>query len=136
MLHAQQRQHSCPSNVSSELTHYACCFAPCSLFFPSFQLIARAGRWLRTALNTSYLQFYKPESLLAAGGWDKDRPDGFFAERFCLDVEDELISCVFPWMDDLRNEVRGVLSAVGDRHDVLPVRNNALQLSTHQGCVV
>ena len=55
------------------------------------QLIARLGRWLRTALNTSYLRFFKPKGLLAAAGWDKDRPDAFFDERFCLDVEDDLV---------------------------------------------
>lgn len=69
------------------------------------QLIARLGRWLRTALNTSYLRFVKPKGLLAAGGWDKDRPDAFFDERFCLEVEDDLVLLVYPWLADLRKQL-------------------------------
>jgi hypothetical protein len=48
------------------------------------QLLAWLGRWLQTALNMCYLRFFKPEGLLAAAGWDKDKLDAFFAEHFCL----------------------------------------------------
>jgi hypothetical protein len=76
-----------------------CCHSCC-------QLIARLGRWLRTALNTSYLRFFKPEGLLAAGGWDKDRMDAVFAERFCIDVPEELVDFVFPCLQQLKKAVR------------------------------
>lgn len=71
---------------------------------PARQLIARLGRWMRTALNQSYLRFYKPQGLLAACGWDKDHPDGFFAERFCIEVPDELVDFVFPFLGKLKEQ--------------------------------
>lgn len=52
-------------------------------------LIARMGRWLRTALNLCYLRFFKPQGLLAAAGWPQDQMDAFFAERFCLTFDDD-----------------------------------------------
>lgn len=70
------------------------------------QLIARLGRWLRTALNQSYLRFFKPEGLLSAAGFDKDRLEGYFDERFCLDVCKELVHIVFPFLQDLIDKVR------------------------------
>jgi hypothetical protein len=56
-------------------------------------------------LNQSYLKFFKPKGLLAAGQWDKDRPDSFFAERFCLQVDEELVLLVYPWLPELRKQV-------------------------------
>ncbi|WIA40770.1 hypothetical protein OEZ86_004450 [Tetradesmus obliquus] len=52
-------------------------------------LIARMGRWLRTALNLCYLRFFKPQGLLAAAGWPQDQMDAFFAERFCLAFDND-----------------------------------------------
>lgn len=68
------------------------------------QLIARLGRWLRTALNTCYLRFFKPEGLLAAAGWPKEQRSGFFAERFCQEVPSELVSALLP-VDRLQAKV-------------------------------
>ena len=77
------------------------------------QLIARVGRWLRNALTLSYLKFFTPEALLAAAGWDKSRLDGFFDERFCIEVPAELVRYVFPCAEQLAKEVRGGLRARG-----------------------
>ena len=72
---------------------------------PFPQLIARMGRWLRNALTLSYLKFFKPSGLLAAAGWDKDRNDGFFSERFCIAVPDELVAFAFPGLAALEEQV-------------------------------
>jgi hypothetical protein len=93
-----------PQQTALVLTAVVACCCCCHV-----QMIARLGRWLRTALNTSYLKFFKPKGLLAAGQWDKDRPDGFFAERFCLDVQEELVLLVFPWLPELSKQVRCVV---------------------------
>lgn len=69
-----------PSAVISQ-----CCWAA----LHRLQLIARMGRWLRTALNLCYLCFFKPQGLLAAAGWPQDQMDAFFAERFCLTFDDD-----------------------------------------------
>lgn len=71
------------------------------------QIIARIGRWLRTALTLCYLKFFTPEGLLAAAGWDKDRRDSFFAERFCIEVPSELVAYVFPGLAELSKQVGG-----------------------------
>jgi hypothetical protein len=55
----------------------------------------------------SYLRFFKPRGLLAAAGFDKDRPDGYFTERFCLDVCQELVDFVFPFLQQLTEQVCG-----------------------------
>lgn len=60
------------------------------------QLIARLGRWLRTALNMCYLRFFKPEGLLAAAGWPREQLSGFFDERFCQEVPPELVAALLP----------------------------------------
>jgi hypothetical protein len=78
---------------------------------PPKQLIARLGRWLRTALTLSYLRFFKPEGLLSAGGWLKDRMDSF-AERFCIEVPEALVALVFPCLAALRTKV-GLSQAMG-----------------------
>lgn len=85
-------------NTSARVTHMCiCCLW--------LQLIARLGRWLRTALNQSYLRFFKPKGLLAAAGFDKSRPEGYFDERFCLDVCEELVDIVFPFLSKLTGQV-------------------------------
>lgn len=59
---------------------------PCGVLL---QIIARLGRWQRTALNSSYLKFFRPEGLLAAGGWPggaQAKFDQFFADRLCVTV--------------------------------------------------
>lgn len=69
------------------------------------RLIARVGRWLRNALITSYLKFFSPEALLAAGDWDRASFDSFFAEHFCIDVPEELVAYVFPFLATLTKQV-------------------------------
>jgi hypothetical protein len=72
------------------------------------QVIARCGRWLRQALYLSYLKFFKPEGLLAAGGWEtgsKDAEAMFWAERFCVVVSDSLVALVFPFLGELKEQV-------------------------------
>lgn len=57
------------------------------------------------ALTISYLRFFKPEGLLAAAGWPRGRLDGFFSERFCLEVPEELVLVVHPFLTSLREKV-------------------------------
>jgi hypothetical protein len=70
-------------------------------------VIARIGKWLRTALTLNYLRFFKPEGLLAAAGWTKDRFDSYMADRFCHPVPSDLIVYIFPFLESLRKQVRG-----------------------------
>lgn len=73
------------------------------------QLIARLGRWLRDALHDSYLLFFKPEGLLAASGWDKDKRGAFWAERMQMVVPSELVDVVFPFLKGLKVFIWGCM---------------------------
>jgi hypothetical protein len=74
---------------------------------PLPQVIARLGRWLHTALTSSYLRFFKPEGLLAAGGWDRRDYASFFSPRFHVDVPDQLVAEIMPFLASLQQQVRG-----------------------------
>lgn len=80
----------------------------------SLQTIGRMGRWLHQALTKSYLLFYRPEGLLAAGGWpgaaSKDFSQ-FWAPRFCVEIDPIFISIVFPFFDEFQQQVTVVLAA-------------------------
>ena len=55
----------------------------------------------------SYLKFYKPEGLLAAGDWPIDHPHGFYWDpRFLIEIPAELIHVVFPFYRPLRDTVQ------------------------------
>ena len=56
-------------------------------------------------MNSSYLKFFKPEGLLAAADWPKNRPDSFFAERFLLEVPSPLVPYLFPGLAALNEQV-------------------------------
>ena len=64
----------------------------------------RHGRWnLPEALFGSYLQFFKPEGLLASAAWPgaTEKDFGlFWAPRFCVQVPDSLIKHLYPWLED------------------------------------
>jgi hypothetical protein len=70
--------------------------------------IGRMGGWLKDALTVSYLKYFTPQGLLAAGGWDKDRRDSFFAERFFIPVPEGLKAEVFPFLATLREQVQAM----------------------------
>lgn len=58
------------------------------------------GRWLHQAMFKSCLLFFRPEGLLAAGGWPgaATRDFGqFFAERFCVKVGTHFQDLLFPF---------------------------------------
>lgn len=78
--------------------------ARAELIASCLQLIARLGRWLRTALNMSYLRFFKPKGLLAAAGFDQDQPFGVFAEHWCQPVLRVLYYKVYPFLEDFRKQ--------------------------------
>ena len=57
----------------------------------------------------SYLKFFKPEGLLAIGGWSagsKEDEQRFFHERFCVQISDQLVQRVFPFLPDLKQAVK------------------------------
>lgn len=72
----------------------------------SDEVIARLGRWLRTALTTSYLRFFKPAGLLAASGWDSADYASFFAARFHMDVPAALVAEIMPFLAPLQQQVK------------------------------
>ena len=81
------------------------------------QVIARMGAWLYDAMYRSYLLFFKPEGLLAAGGWPgaaQKQFDTFWAARFCVDVPPELIQLLLPILPGLRREVRELGAKAGN----------------------
>jgi hypothetical protein len=66
-------------------------FSLCSLLAAAafLQVILRMGKWLRQAMYTHYLSFFKTEGLLAIGDWPYAQQKDFahyWAERFELHV--------------------------------------------------
>ncbi len=76
------------------------------------QTIERMGKWAKAAMYKSYLKFYKPEGLLAAGEWPIEQPHGlYWAPRFLVKIPEELTDAVFPFYKPLRDTVK----AMGDK---------------------
>lgn len=82
---------------------------PPSLLLPlsiSFQEIARLGFWALTEMQLCYLLTgLKAAILLAMGGWDKDQPNMYWAERFMCTPPACLVDVLMPWLKDLRTAV-------------------------------
>ena len=74
------------------------------------QTIQRLGRWLRDALYKSYLRFFKPDGLLSLGGWpgaaQKRFERAFWHERFMVEVPEELIYWVYPFLKDIEEDLK------------------------------
>ena len=86
------------------------------------QTIARMGRWLRQAMYKSYLKFFRAEGLLAAGGWSIEKPHGFFYDaRFLVDVPNELVDLVFPFLKHLKMTVDKMTATASARPSVKSV---------------
>lgn len=47
----------------------------------------------------------KATILLAMGGWDKDQPNMYWAERFMCSVPASLVHLLMPWLQDLKAAV-------------------------------
>jgi hypothetical protein len=77
------------------------------LHFLSFlQEIARLGFWALTEMQLCYLLTgLKASILLAMGGWDKDEPGMYWAERFMCTPPASLVDLLMPWLKDLRAAV-------------------------------
>lgn len=59
----------------------------------------------------SYLKFFKPEGLLAVAGWpagNREDEQGFFHERFCVQISDRLVQLVYPSLPELRELVQAL----------------------------
>jgi hypothetical protein len=78
-------------------------------------VIGRQGRWLHQAMFKSYLLFFRPEGLLAAGGWpgaaERDF-DHFFAERFCVKIDEHFQQLLFPFAQDFAQAVSNIDAAL------------------------
>ena len=86
-----------------------------------------------TAMFQSYLMFFKPEGLLAAGSWPGalERDFGmFWATRFCVEVPRALIDYIFPWLTNLEAEV------VNLEADALPSHLAAPKVVAYLGSVL
>lgn len=74
--------------------------------FWGHQVIGRAGNWLKDAMYKSYLMFFSPEGLLAAGNWPgatkKEFDMHFWHPRFLIDVPPSLIRVVFPFLGKIQ----------------------------------
>ena len=71
----------------------------------SLQVIKRMGHWIYDAMVKSYLTFFKPAGLLAAGEWPgaaKNDYGQFFHERFMMTVPEELVEYLFPHLPELK----------------------------------
>ena len=65
------------------------------------QVISRMGHWVYQALYRSYLLFFKPAGLLAAGDWPGAATNDyslFWHERFLMTVPEELVNLLFPFL--------------------------------------
>lgn len=66
------------------------------------------GKWLRQAMYTHYLSFFKTEGLLAMGDWPYAQQKDFshfWAERFELHVAEYFIDLVFPFLKGFRSSL-------------------------------
>ncbi|KAK9916158.1 hypothetical protein WJX75_009514 [Coccomyxa subellipsoidea] len=73
------------------------------------KVIARMGKWNYEALSKSYLMYFKPQGLLAAGGWPgaaQNDYDQFWHPRFCVSVPRELVDLLFPFLRNLEQTVK------------------------------
>jgi hypothetical protein len=73
------------------------------------------GKWLRQAMYTHYLSFFKTEGLLAMGDWPYAQQKDFghyWSERFELHVAQYFIDLVFPFLKDFSSSL--------DKMDVKP----------------
>lgn len=78
--------------------HRCCC--------RNLQEIARLGFWALTEMQLCYLLTgLKASILLAMGGWDKDQPNMYWAERFMCSTPASLVDVLMPWLPDLRTAV-------------------------------
>jgi hypothetical protein len=62
------------------------------------------GKWSNSALNKSYLLDYKPAGLLALAGFPRAAENDlqtFYHDRFGMTVPKELLTIIYPYMDDL-----------------------------------
>jgi hypothetical protein len=81
---------------------------------PAPKVIARLGRWLRTALTTSHLRFFKPAGLLAASGLDT-ADYASFAARFHMDVPAALVAEIMPFLAPLQQQARSAGGVGGEQ---------------------
>jgi hypothetical protein len=76
------------------------CLPACS------QEIARLGFWALSEMQLCYLLTgLKASILLAMGGWKKDEPQMYWAERFMCPSPAALVDLLMPWLKDLRDAV-------------------------------
>ncbi|CAL8471742.1 g11284 [Coccomyxa elongata] len=72
------------------------------------KVIARMGKWNYEAMNKSYLMYFKPVGLLAAAGWPGAAHNDyhqFWHPRFCVDVPEQLVEVLFPFLRTLKKTV-------------------------------
>lgn len=65
-------------------------------------------------MHVAYLQFFKPDSLLAMGDWPgaaQQKFDNYWSERFTVQVPLSLIHLVMPWLPQLEERVAEVGAA-------------------------
>lgn len=90
------------------------------------------GRWLRQAMYKSYLKFFKPEGLLAIGGWPIEKPHGLYWDsRFMVNVPDEMIVQVYPFLPALETKIAAIEGA-----DARPSLRSIIALFKYLGCVL
>jgi hypothetical protein len=92
-------------------------------FCNTVQIIQRLGRWQMTALQKSYLTFFKPEGLLVLAGWKEAAQKDFskfWTERFCVDVPSVLVEAVFPFLRELSSQVEALGPAASTSMRSLP----------------
>lgn len=79
---------------------------PCLVVHCHVQEISRLGFWQLSEMQTCYLLTgLKASILLAMGGWDKDEPHSFWAERFLCPVPGSLVTLLMPWYTQLQATV-------------------------------
>ncbi len=75
----------------------------------TFRVIRRSRKWLYDSLSRSYLEFFKADGLLGAGGWPGAATNElhmFWHERFMIPTPPELIVLLFPFLPNLEQAIK------------------------------
>jgi hypothetical protein len=73
------------------------------------QVVARMGKWIYQAMYKAYLLFFKPEGLLAMGGWPnagKGETQMYWHPRFMAEVSEQLLHHAMPFIKGLKEAVQ------------------------------
>lgn len=97
---------------------------PAYLIGITLQVIGRQGSWLKAAMYKNYLRFFDTRALLGLGDWPEGTQGNlsmYWHERFQMQVPEELITLLFPFLPDLEATVAEMGKAANISVRAVPV---------------